>query len=100
MAIKYLKLRGCNWLPYLGQNVLMLKREFFLKYFNICLTGILASFPYIAPHQVRVLFYLICYMSLCRSLHLLFMNGAIDWVSEPKHGEDKYQWSWMENVQP
>lgn len=51
-----------NRLSGLGQNVLMLlmlQREFFLKYFNISVTGILASLPYIALCQVRVLFYLV-----------------------------------------
>lgn len=50
-----------NRLPGLGQNVLMLlmlQRQFFLKYFNISVTGILASLSYIAPCPIGVLFYL------------------------------------------
>lgn len=66
--------------------LLMPKRQFFLKYFNVSLTGILASLRYIASCQVRVLFYLVYYMNLCRSLHLLFMNDTTDWVSQPKCG--------------
>lgn len=40
-------------------DALILQRQFFLKCFNISITGILASLPYIAPCQVRVLFYLV-----------------------------------------